>query len=196
MIRSRTLAALLASRIRSRAGHSRLPANAHLPSHRPGRRAGVAAVTAVLAVSALITTATPAKADVPLAVWLVNQNTGLCLAVAGAAVGSGGTAGAQVIQWQCNSNPDKLWHSREVSPGAFQISNDGGLCLTARSGDMITVDTCGNGYDVWAILVAADGSVRMVAWSGNCLALAGGDGGVILWPCDNPDSLDKHWLVT
>ncbi len=63
---------------------------------------------------------------------LQNQHSHLCLAVAGAST----AAGAQIVQWTCNTSADKYWYVADAGyDGMSHLVNvNSGLCLGVAGG--------------------------------------------------------------
>lgn len=132
--------------------------------------------------------AAPRSADAP-AGWhrVMNQNSGLCLAI------GGGNAypGVAAIQWTCNGQPEQRWYvtGDEWSP----IKYNSELCLAIGGGSHVSgaraiLWTCNDRPEqLWH--VGGQGFVSVVNYnSRKCLAIGGGSatpGAVaIQWTCN------------
>ncbi|MER5638780.1 RICIN domain-containing protein [Kitasatospora sp. NPDC002227] len=180
-----------------------------------GRWARAAVAVATVAVSALTATGTaaaqsPAHARVrPNIGWdgvydhIVNNNSGLCLALPGAST----AYGAGVIQWPCGSWTDHYWTTdyQFTESGYYWyhvVNRNSGQCLalpgaSTQAGAQLVQWPCGQWKDhYWAFELDTNGQVHIVNYnSRQCLALPGAStqpgAPVIQWPCGT--WADHYW---
>ena len=132
---------------------------------------------------------------------LINQYTGMCMAVAGAST----TEGAKVIQWNCDQRGEQWW---QMDSGGFVYNYNSGLCLAvagaskAEGADVIQWACDGDDEQVWDLVLVDSSTAGYELMNENskmCLADPGASDtqGVqmIQWPCKGISGAEQLWYV-